>query len=282
VKQQIRTGLTPFPTEAKEQRMNDRQLSSFQDWFKQHIQTFHETDPLHQRSLDMKEEHTFRVCAAIDHIASALGLSANDIRVANVTALFHDLGRFPQYQKYRTFRDPDSDNHAKLSLWELNRHRVLHSLDVNERQCISRAIIYHNRLRLPHTLDPHTLLHSRLIRDADKVDILRVMIEQFQTAESLRNPVISLGLGTETAVRDEIYDRLFEGKAMGYVTLKSTDELKVLQMSWVFDINFLPTLALLREQNAFDRLAATMPDTPMRKKALNFINEYMDRRLQNG
>jgi hypothetical protein len=91
--------------------------------------------------------------------------------------------------------------------------------------------------------------------------------------------VISLGLGTETAVRDEIYDRLFEGKAMGYVTLKSTDELKVLQMSWVFDINFLPTLALLREQNAFDRLAATMPDTPMRKKALDFINEYMDRRL---
>jgi HD superfamily phosphodiesterase len=262
--------------------MNDTQLSSFQDWFKQHIQTFHETDPLHQRSLDMKEEHTFRVCAAIDHIASALGLSANDIRIANVTALFHDLGRFPQYQKYRTFRDPDSENHAKLSLWELNRHRVLHSLHVNERQCISRAIIYHNRLRLPDTLDPQTLLHSRLIRDADKVDILRVMIEQFQTEESLRNPVISLGLGTETAVRDEIYDRLFEGKAMGYVTLKSTDELKVLQMSWVFDINFLPTLALLREQNAFGRLAATMPDTPMRQKALNFINESMDRRLQNG
>jgi hypothetical protein len=262
--------------------MNDGQLYSFQNWFKQHVSIFREVDPLHQRSLDMKEEHTFRVCTAIDHIASTLGLSANDIRIATVTALFHDIGRFPQYQKYRTFRDPDSDNHAKLSLWELNRHRVLHSLDLGERQIISRAIIFHNRLRLPETLDPQTLLHCRLIRDADKVDILRVMIEHFQGEESLRNPVISLGLGAETAVRDEVYRRLFEGKAMSYVSLKSTDELKVLQMSWVFDINFLPTLALLREQNAFGQLAATMPDTAMRNEALDFINDFIDRRLQNG
>jgi len=262
--------------------MNDQQLSNFQNWFKQHVLTFREEDPLHQRSLDMKEEHTFRVCTAIVHIASALGLSTNDIRIATVTALFHDIGRFPQYQKYRTFRDPDSDNHAKLSLWELNRHRVLHSLDLNKRRLISRAIIFHNRLRLPDMLDPQTLLHCRLIRDADKVDILRVMIEHFEMEESLRNPVISLGLGTETAVRDEVWRRLFEGKAMSYTTLKSADELKVLQMSWVFDINFPPTLALLREQNAFGRLAATMPDTPMRKEALDFINDSIDRRLQNG
>jgi hypothetical protein len=261
--------------------MNDEQLQFFQNWFRHHILTFQEPDPLHQRSLDMKEEHTLRVCAASDRVGAGLALSENDRRIAAVTALFHDLGRFPQYQKYRTFRDPDSENHAKLSLWELNRYRVLQPLDFTERQVISRAIFFHNRLRIPENLDPQTLLHCRLIRDADKVDILRVMVEHFQAEESLRNPVITLGLGTDTLVRDEIYRLLFEGRAMSYAKLKTTNELKVLQMSWVFDINFQPTFAILKERNDIGKLAATLPDTPLLREALAFINGYIDKRLQS-
>ena len=262
--------------------MNDEQLHFFQDWFKQHVLTFQEVDPLHQRSLDMKVEHTFRVCAAIDRIASGLGLSENDRRIASVTALFHDIGRFPQYQKYRTFRDPDSENHAKLSLWELNRHRVLHTLDFTERRLISRAIFFHNRLRIPEHLEPQAILHCRLIRDADKIDILRVMVEHFQTEESRRNPVITLGLGADMLVREEVYRLLFEGRPMSYANLKTINELKVLQMSWVFDINFRSTLEILKERDDIGQLAATMPDTPRLQEALYFINDYIARRLRSS
>ena len=260
--------------------MNDEQLQFFQDWFQHHILTFREPDPLHQRSLDMKEEHTFRVCAASARIGAGLGLGENDRRLAAVTALFHDLGRFPQYQKYRTFRDPDSENHSKLSLWELNRHRILRTLDFAERQLISRAIFFHNRPRISEHLDPKTLLHCRLIRDADKVDILRVMVEHFQMEESQRNPVITLGLGADPRVRDEIYRLLFEEQPMSYAGLQTINELKILQMSWVFDINFRPTFAILRERNDIGRLAATLPDTPLLREALAFINSYIDRRLK--
>lgn len=261
--------------------MNDEQLHFFQDWFRHHLLTFQESDPVHRHSLDLKEEHTFRVCAAIDRIVSGLRLSENDHRIAIVTALFHDLGRFPQYQKYRTFRDPDSDNHAKLSLWELNRHHVLHTLDFSERQIISRAIFFHNRLRIPENQDQQTILHCRLIRDADKVDILRVMNEHFQIEESRRNPVITLGLGKERLVREEVYRLLFEGRTMSYTKLKTINELKVLQMSWVFDINFRPTFEILKERNDIGKLAATLPDTVLLQEALDFINDYIERRLQS-
>jgi hypothetical protein len=260
--------------------MNDEQLHFFQDWFQHHILTFQEPDPLHQRSLDMKAEHTFQVCTAGARIGAGLGLSENDRRIAAVTALFHDLGRFPQYQKYRTFRDPDSENHAKLSLWELNRHRVLQTLDFSERQLISRAIFFHNRLSLPENLDPQTLLHCRLIRDADKVDILRVMVEHFQTDESQRNPVITLGLGTDTLVREEVFSRLFKGQAMSYADLKTANEFKVLQMSWVFDINFRTTFEILKERNYLGKIASTLPDTPLLREALDFVNCYIDNRLR--
>jgi hypothetical protein len=262
--------------------MNNEQLHFFQEWFQQHILTFREVDPLHQRSLDLKEEHTCRVCAAIERITTALGLAKNDCRIATVTALFHDLGRFPQYQQYRTFRDLDSANHAKLSLWELNRHRVLHCLDFSERQIISSAIYFHNRLRIPENLNQNTTLHCKLIRDADKVDILRVMIEHFQTEESLRNPVVTLGLGTEALVRDEVYRLLFDKGTMSYTKLKTINELKVLQMSWIFDINFRPTLEILKERNDIGQLAATMPDTPRLREALDFINNYIERHLSRS
>ncbi len=256
--------------------MNDEQCNFFQEWAKHHILTFQEVDPLHQRSLDLKEAHTFRVCAAIERIASGLGLSENDFRIASVTALFHDIGRFSQYQKYRTFRDLDSDNHAKLSIWELNRHRVLHTLNFTERQIISLAIFFHNRLRTPRNLDPKTLLHCQLIRDADKVDILRIMAEHFQMAESMRNPVLTLGLGADPLVREEVYRMLLNGRIMSYSKLKTINEFKVLQMSWVFDINFRPTFEILRERNNIGVLAATLPDTPLLREALDFVNSYID------
>lgn len=260
--------------------MNDEQCIFFQEWAKQHIRTFQEADPLHQQSLDLKEAHSLRVCAAIERIASGLGLLENDLRIASVTALFHDIGRFPQYQKYRTFRDLESENHAKLALWELHRHRVLHALNHVERQIISRAILFHNRLRIPENLDAQTFLHCQLIRDADKVDILRIMTEHFQTAESLRNPVVTLGLTADTLVREEVYHMLLNGQIMDSAKLKTINEFKVLQMSWVFDINFRPTFEILRERDDIGVLAATLPDTPLLRQALDFVNSYIDKRLQ--
>ena len=260
--------------------MNDEQCNKFRDWFKRHILTYREFSSHHQQSLDLKEDHTFRVCASTERIASGLGLSENDSRIAFVSALFHDIGRFPQYQKYRTFRDPDSENHAKLSLWELHRHSVLRRVDVVERQIIRRAIFFHNRLRIPENLDWKTLLHCRLIRDADKVDILRVMTEHFQTAESLRNPVVTLGLGSGMSVREEVYRTLLDKRIMNYAEMKNTNELKVLQMSWVFDINFRPTFEIVKERDNIGILAATLPDSPLLREALDFVNGYMEKRLQ--
>lgn len=259
--------------------MNDDHYQGFQHWFSAHVRTFREPDPAHQRSIDLKEKHTFRVCAASDRICDGLGLAANSRRLAATIALFHDLGRFLQYRRYRTFRDPDSENHAKLSIRQLNQYQVLHSLEPAEQLLIKRAIIFHNRAFLPDHLDPVTLLHSRLIRDADKVDILRVMGEEFSLPKALRNPAVALGLGPEEGVRDEVYQHLFAGKLMNYHELRTANEFKVLQLSWAFDINFRPTFEILRERDAFGIIAATLPNTPIQQRAMALVNDHIDRRL---
>ena len=259
--------------------MTDQQLLALRHWFKTHISTFREAAPAHQRSLDLKEEHTARVGAVITRLSAALHLPANARRLAATTALFHDLGRFPQYRRYRTFRDQDSENHAKLSLRELTRHRVLHILEPAERQLIGRAIIFHNRLRLPGHLDSETLRHCRLLRDADKVDILRVIADELRKPPAERNPVLTLGLDSGLEVREEVYQELFAKRVMGYAELRNANEFKVLQMSWVFDINFRPTLEILRERNDLEVIVATLPATTRRDQAWAFIQDCIDRGL---
>ncbi|MBU0481660.1 MAG: HD domain-containing protein [Proteobacteria bacterium] len=259
--------------------MNGEQYREFARWFTSYVCSFRESDPDHQRNLDLKEQHTARVGMNMERITRKLGLSANDQRLAAAIALFHDLGRFPQYRLYRTFRDAISENHAKLAIRELTRHRILHTLDPAERRLVGRAIIYHNRFHLPTHLDPQTLLHSRLIRDADKLDILRLMAEEFRKPKALQNPVVTFSLAQESAVRDEIYQHLFAQRPMTYEELTNANEFKVLQMSWAFTLNFRPSFEIMRERDDLDVIAASLPDSSLRDKALAFVKTYIDRRI---
>jgi len=100
------------------------------------------------------------------------------------------------------------------------------------------------------------------------------------TAESLRNPVITLGLGADTQVREEVYRMLLDGRIMDYTKLKTTNEFKVLQMSWVFDIHFRQTFQILKERGNIGVIAATLPDTPLLREAIDFVNNYVEKRLK--
>lgn len=107
------------------------------------------------------------------------------------------------------------------------------------------------------------------------------MAEHFQMAESLRNPVLTLGLAADPLVREEVYRMLLKRQIMNYTKLKTINEFKVLQMSWVFDINFRPTFEILRERNNIGALAATLPDTPLLREALDFVNSFIEKRLNS-
>jgi hypothetical protein len=86
-------------------------------------------------------------------------------------------------------------------------------------------------------------------------------------------------LGADSPVREEIYRMLLAGRVMNYAKLQNTNELKVLQMSWVFDIHFRPTFEILKERNNIGILAATLPATPLLQEALELVNSYIEKRL---
>ena len=64
-------------------------------------------------------------------IGKELNLKEKDLILAQTMALLHDIGRFEQYAKYRTFVDKDSVNHAELSVKVIDSNNILESLDLH-------------------------------------------------------------------------------------------------------------------------------------------------------
>ena len=132
-------------------------------------------DPKHQLKID----HTYRVAPLGDRIAASLGLPPEERDLAWLCGLLHDVGRFEQLRRYGTFNDAESIDHAAMSARVLfEEGRVRDYLDDPSRDELLRtAVAWHSAYRLPAELDSRTRMFCQILRDADKVDILRVNVE---------------------------------------------------------------------------------------------------------
>ena len=105
--------------------MQKQQLEDFKRWFAEYAAGFYADDAFVNANLRLKEAHTRRVCDEMNYLTESLGLTESQRVVAETIALFHDLGRYEQFTKYRTFSDARSVPHGPLALEVLARCDVL-------------------------------------------------------------------------------------------------------------------------------------------------------------
>ncbi|HSW65107.1 MAG TPA: HD domain-containing protein [Dissulfurispiraceae bacterium] len=260
--------------------MREHDLERMKAWFAGFCRNHTLPDPQEQRNLDMKEQHTFNVCENIRSIAASIRLSPEDILIAEAVALFHDVGRFPQFVHYRTFRDDQSENHALLSVKALEENRVLEKLHAQDQTLIAAAVRFHNAFALPDLPDARQILFLKLIRDADKLDILRVFIDAY---EGKSNPSgIGLGLPETAGYSPEAIHCIAERKIFTLRQLRSLNDFRLLQLSWVFDLNFTESIRMMLSRNYPRRIASHLPQTDEILATVNFVVRYMEERIADG
>jgi hypothetical protein len=240
--------------------MEQAHLDSLKSWFDKYVQPFYVTDPEGLKNIQMKVEHTRKVCDMMDAITAGEGLSAADARIAGAVALLHDVGRFPQYQRWRTFRDSVSDNHARLAVEVIRQQNLLAALPAEERLLIEEAVRFHNLLQVPTRVKSPTELFLRLIRDADKLDIWRVFLSYFATPEHERASAAMLGFPELPGVSPACLTALTEGRVVNLNTVACTNDFKLLLISWSYDLNFSSSYRQVRENAYLQALEANLPD----------------------
>jgi putative nucleotidyltransferase with HDIG domain len=224
-----------------------------------YIEKFSSSDVIVQENIDLKAEHTYKVREEILDIGRSLGLGDEDLRLAEAVALLHDIGRFEQYSRYRTFADHKSEDHGALGVKVIQGEGLVEGLEVEEAAVIIRTVGAHNRAELPDETTGRGLFFLKLLRDADKVDILRVVTEYYQNAENGRKRSIELGLSDDNRVSDNVYEALINGRVARMKDLETLNDFKLLQIGWVYDLNFPRTFQLVRERKYLRKIRAALP-----------------------
>ena len=116
--------------------MKQDDLIFFRKWFSDYCKSFYSSDIEYQKNIYLKEQHTFNVCKNIIEIAKGLSFNNDRLILTETVALFHDIGRFPQYARYRTFRDSISVNHGLLGAQTLLEKKILQNLPDDEQELV--------------------------------------------------------------------------------------------------------------------------------------------------
>ncbi len=262
--------------------MNKQHIVSFNKWFDKYAASFYGDDDFVNANIKLKELHSKRVCDEMRLLVDELNLPESQKNLAEAIALFHDIGRFEQFKKYKTFSDHRSIDHSKLGLEVLAKEKILESLERKEKEIIEKAIEFHNQIELPANLDENTLLMAKLIRDADKIDIYYVVLEFYKQYEE--NPDgfrIEMELPNTPDFSAKVLDDLIAGRRINYKSLKSWNDMKLCQLSWVYDVNFNATLKRIRQQGFLGKIISFLPKRPEILEAEKVVENYIDKRLNS-
>jgi hypothetical protein len=260
--------------------MEVHQLEELKRWFEDFSKNFFTADEFINSHLRLKRDHTRRTCIEIRRLARSLALNDNQTRIAESIALLHDVGRFPQFVQYRTFNDAISVNHGSLAVDTMRRERALELLDPQERSWIETAVTHHGAKSIPGNLNGQALLFLKLIRDADKLDIFKIVIERYRDLK--RNPGGTLlELPDTEIISPETLDAVMNGRSIEYSKLKSLNDFKLCQVGWVYDINFAATFEKLASGKIIEEMFSFLPETPEVDEFRLKIQAYLDSRKNN-
>ena len=259
--------------------MTRRDVRFFRQWFMDFCKSYSTSDPEDQKNYDLKEQHTAKVCKNILDIGDGLLLDEQKLMLSETLALFHDVGRFPQYARYRTFRDSRSVNHGFFGARVLRERKTLARLSKREQELIIKAIRFHNAFSVLKTEDEELVFFIRLIRDADKLDIWRVFRDYYDSPEEQRASAAGLGLPDIPEYSDSILLTIHQKRIVRLSKIKTLNDFKLLQLSWIFDLNYKPTFALVMQRNIIDNITKKLPDTDDIREAVQLVRNYVKQNL---
>ncbi len=262
-------------------QINKKSVANLKIWFDNYVNHFKYDNAELQKNIVLKIDHTFRVCMEILNIGKLLGLNQHELFLAEVIALLHDIGRFEQYAKYKTFLDRKSTNHAELGVSVLEKEDVLFEFSEPVRDLIKRAVLYHNRAMLPENESDTCLFFTKLLRDADKLDIWRVVTNYYHHNNGQRNGAIELDLPDSPGFSEAVYHDLMNKNIVDIKHVNNLNDFKLLQIGWVFDVNFRPTLQYIEERCYLELIRDVLPNLHEIEKMFDVVHDHLHYQLSH-
>lgn len=228
----------------------------------------------------LKVEHTYRVAELCERIACAEKLSVQEQELAWLLGMLHDVGRFEQLRRFHTFVDAQSVDHAAFGADLLFREGLIRGYveETQEDALLETAIRLHSAYRLPEDLDVRTRKFSNILRDADKIDILKVNVEF--PLEEIYNT--TTGKLRQEEISEEVLQSFYEHHAVLRSLKKTSVDNVAGHCSLVFELVFPESLRIVREQDFIWKLLNYQTDNPKTAQQFAGMKLEMEQFLSCG
>lgn len=226
--------------------------------------------------IQLKIDHTFRVEKLCEDIALSLNLSKEDVELAKLCGLLHDIARFEQLKTYNTFVDIESVDHGDLGVEILKNEKLIYDYNSNREDdnLIINAVKYHNKYEISPNLSEREKLFCNIVRDADKLDILYLYTMKVLKVDT-NNEIFS----------DDILELLSENKLIPRIYKKTKADTLAISLGLVFDMNFSKSYEILKKKNYMNKEIDIYEKENNNPKFLeqlsiikNIINNYINKK----
>ena len=235
---------------------------------------------MNESHLYRKITHTFRVEKLCENIATSLRMNEEEINLAKLIGLLHDIGRFEQYTRYKTYNDHQSIDHADFGVQVLEKDNYLRKYIETDKydEVILKAIKNHNKYDIANDVNEEERIFCQIIRDADKLDIMYQATCEFwkNDIEDMEKQTIST-----KALEQFMSKQVVNKKYTNY----NIDRIVVI-FAFIYDFNFDGSYKIIKENDyinkMMDRFDFKNEETRKQMELMkNIANEYIENKVQN-
>lgn len=269
--------------------------------FKKYTDNYDTSD----EKIKLKVDHTYRVAALSERIARSLGLGDDDTNLAWLIGMLHDIGRFEQLKNYGTFSDAESIDHAHYGVELLFEDGIIEKFvgenaakdlkgtkdlketavkseseeketkEISELDILRTAIWNHSAYRVEEGLTDRVKMFCNIIRDADKIDILKVNYDVTLeviydvTTEELKN----------SGVTDKVMKAFMEHHAVLRSLKKTPIDNLVGHAALVFELVYNESFKIVKEQGYIEKMLSYVSDNQDTVKKFEIMRNDMNKFL---
>lgn len=252
------------------------QARDLKRWFLRYAAQQVRRHPRHREAMLVKVTHSIRVSRICAAIGSDLGLDRDRLRLARAIGLLHDVARFEQLIRYGTFVDRVSVDHGDLGADLLQATPLVKALSASDRTILLHAVRHHNAAVIPQESEAAVSFYLKLVRDSDKLDIYRVLCDIWLQPHGNEPASEALNLKDSPEVSSPIVAAIEARHIAPMAAVKTTADLLLVRLAWVFDLHFDPTFTHLARLGYAARLAHALPQTPKIGALIKAVHGYLE------
>ena len=258
------------------------QTHQLKRWFLRYSAEKLRRHPRHREAMVLKIVHSIRVARICTGIGKDLGLDGDRLRLAGTVGLLHDVARFEQLIRYGTFVDRVSVDHGALGADLLRKAPLVNTLTATDRAVLLHAVRHHNAAAIPRKSDPGASFYLQLVRDADKLDIYRVICALKRCGNGAEPATEALQLSDVPEVTPAIAAAVEAGRSAPMAAVRTQADLLLVRLAWVFDLHFDASAKRLQRAGYIPILVNALPPTAAVDRLVERVRSEMTRRTEAG